>query len=47
MDIINRYNQVINDGDFLSSVVSNARNWYIRNISSENITNKIVESLGL
>jgi hypothetical protein len=46
-DIIHRYNEVINDDELLSSVVNNARNWYIKNISSENITNKIMESLGL
>ena len=46
-DIVNRYNEVINDDELLSSVVNNARNWYIKNISSENITNKIMESLGL
>lgn len=46
-NIIKRYYEVIDDDVFLNEVVNNARNWYIRNISSEYITNKIIESLEL
>lgn len=46
-DIINRYHEVKDDNEFLNEVVNNARNWYIRNISEQNITQKIIESLEL
>lgn len=46
-DIIQRYKEVIDDDAFLNDIVINARNWYIENISSKNVTNKILESLCL
>jgi hypothetical protein len=46
-NIIKRYYEVINDGDYLKYIASNAREWYIRNATGPNITNKIVETLGI
>jgi hypothetical protein len=46
-NVIDRYNEVVNDDKFLSTIANNARNWYIRNNSSEYITDKILESLGI
>lgn len=46
-DIIMRYKEVIDDDVLLNDIVINARNWYIENISSKNVTNKIMESLCL
>jgi hypothetical protein len=46
-DVVAKYKEVINNDDLLLQVANNARNWYIKNISSENVTNKIIESLCL
>ena len=45
--IIQRYNEVITDDSLLKEISDNAREWYIRNASGPNITNKIVNILGL
>ena len=45
--IIERYNQVINDDDYLKFISNNARDWYIKNASGPNITNKIIDTLEL
>lgn len=45
--IIKRYQEVINDQDYLEQIASNARKWYIDNISHPNITKKIIEVLEL
>lgn len=47
VNIIKRYKEVVNDDELLSSIVHNARNWYINNISSDNITDKIIRSLNI
>lgn len=46
-DLVNRYREVINDESFLNDIANNARNWYIENISSDNITRKIIHSLNI
>jgi len=45
--IIKRYNEVIDDDVFLDCIRENAREWYLRNSSGPNITNKIINILGL
>jgi hypothetical protein len=45
--IIERYQEVINDQDYLEQISNNARKWYIDNISHPNITNKILKALEL
>ncbi len=46
-DILKRYREVIQDRDYLDEVASNARNWYLQNITYPNITNLIINSLNL
>lgn len=45
--IIKRYHEVISDDDYLKTISSNARDWYTRNSSGPNITNKLVNILGI
>lgn len=45
--IANKYLQVVGDNDFLDYIVTNARDWYHRNVSSTSITNKILTLLEL
>lgn len=45
--IIEKYNMVINDTDYLKTISSNARDWYIRNACGPNITNKLLKILGI
>jgi len=45
--IIQRYNEVIDDDVLLNEISKNARGWYIRNSSGPNITNKLINILGL
>lgn len=45
--IIQRYNEVIDDDVLLNEISKNAREWYLENISGPNITNKIINILGL
>jgi hypothetical protein len=47
IDIKNRYLEVINDNELLNFVTTNARDWYIKNLSSPNITTNIIELLNL
>ena len=45
--IIERYNTVIDDEEYLKFISNNAREWYIKNATGPNITNKIVDILEL
>jgi hypothetical protein len=45
--IAQRYREVINDTEYLDQVGTNARKWYIDNISSPTITNSILTALDL
>jgi len=45
--IIERYNEVIDNDEFLDYIRDNARSWYIRNASGPNITYKIIDILEL
>lgn len=45
--IIQRYKEVIDDDILLNEISKNAREWYLENISGPNITNKIINILGL
>lgn len=45
--IISRYKEVINDDDYLKEVADNAHQWYVNNITTPNITNKILKALDL
>jgi hypothetical protein len=45
--IIKRYLEVINNDDYLNQIAVNAREWYIKNISSLNITNNLIKLLEL
>lgn len=45
--IAQRYTEVINDTEYLDQVASNARKWYIDNITSPTITNSILSALDL
>jgi len=45
--IADRYQEVIDDEDYLKYIADNARNWYIETLHSTKITKHIKESLGL
>jgi hypothetical protein len=47
INIKNRYLEVINDMELLNYISNNARDWYIKNLSSTNITNNIIQLLNL
>lgn len=47
ISIIKKYEEVINDKDYLQFISDNARNWYIKNISGPNISKKIIDILEL
>lgn len=47
MNIMKKYDMVINDNEFLNEIKNNANQWYIKNIASKNITNKLIEILEL
>lgn len=46
-NIIKRYLEVIDNDDYLKQISFNARQWYIKNISSLNITNNLIKLLEL
>lgn len=46
-DIITRYNEVINDNDYLKEIANNAREWYVRNIMGSNFTKNLIKQLEL
>jgi hypothetical protein len=46
-NIVNKYREVITQDNFLNEIANNAREWYLRNITSPNITNIILNALEL
>jgi hypothetical protein len=46
-DITKKYFKVINNNEYLNYISYNARKWYIKNISSTNITNNLIKLLEL
>jgi hypothetical protein len=45
--IVKRYREVIDDTDYLNYISSNAREWYVKNVSGPNISKKIIDILEL
>ena len=45
--VIKRYHEVINDDTLLNTIANNASTWYINNVTAPNITNKIINAIGL
>ena len=46
-NIAEKYLEVINNDEYLNYISSNAREWYVKNISSKNITNNLIKLLEL
>jgi hypothetical protein len=46
-NIISKYREVVTQDNFLNEIANNAREWYLRNITSPNITNIILNALEL
>jgi hypothetical protein len=45
--IENRFQEVVDDADFLSYISKNARDYYERNLSPQSRVNKTLDILGL
>jgi hypothetical protein len=45
--IAKKYYEVIDNDEFLRYIVRNAHEWYLKNVSGPNISNLIINVLGL